>query len=122
MNVAGPSRRVPPPGRLAPRERVESTYEEDLLELLNQLSIDEMDEMQTFFTLRSSAGVPLSDHEVAMNDLLQQVRTLAVFNQDRILAQQIATGEDVGVEFQRPAVQAPRHVPPVAVARPDGRG
>jgi hypothetical protein len=104
MNVAGPSR-VPSSGRLAPRGRVESTYEEDLLELLSQLSLDEMDEMQTFFTHRTRAGDPLSDHDMAMNDLLQQARALAVFNQDRVFAQRIAAGEDIGVEqrlAQRP--------------------
>lgn len=105
MNVAGPSR-ARPSGQLAPG-RVESTYEEDLLEILSQLSLDEMDEMETFFTHRSLAGNQLSDHDMAMNDLLQQARALAVFNQDRVLAQMIAAGEDVGVEQrlgQRPGV------------------
>ena len=118
MNVAGPSRRVIPPGRLAPGERVDSTYEADLVELLNQLSLDEMDEMLTFFTLRRSAGEPLSDRDVAMNDLLQQVHALAVSNQDQTLAQRIAADEDVDVEPQNSTVQAARTTAP----RPNARG
>ncbi|KAF8137118.1 hypothetical protein EV363DRAFT_1316699 [Boletus edulis] len=114
MNVAGPSR-VQPSGRLASRGRVESTYEDDLLGLLNHLSLDEMDEIQSFFTLRTRAGHPMSDHEVAMNDLLQQSRALAVLNQDRALAQRIAIGEDV-------TGQTPEQRPVPAVARPDGNG
>lgn len=93
MNVAGPSR--VPSGR---RERVESTYEEDLLGLLRELNLDEIDQMQTFFT---HTGDRLSDHDIAMNDLLQQARALAVVNQDRVLAQRIAAGEDVSID-QRP--------------------
>ncbi|KAG9311554.1 hypothetical protein JVU11DRAFT_7759 [Chiua virens] len=93
MSVAGPSR-VRAPGRLA-RESITSTYEDDLQGLLNQLSLDEMDEMETFFTQRASAGERLSDHDLAMNDLLQQARALAFFNEDRILAERIANGEDV---------------------------
>lgn len=107
MSVAGPSR-ASSSGRLGQRGRVESTYEEDLLGLLGNLSLDEMDEMQAFFT---RAG-PLSDHDVAMNDLLQQARALAVLNQDILLAQRIADGEDVGVVAQRP----------VAVPRPNAIG
>ena len=120
MNVAGPSRRTLPPGRLAPGERVKSTYEQDLLGLLTQLSLDEMDEIQTFFTRRTGAGEPLSDHDIAMNDLLQQARALSVFDQDRMLAQRIAAGEEVGVELHGPAVQTPRVV--VQVPRPNGHG
>ena len=114
MNVAGPSR-VPASGRLAPGGRVESTYEDDLLGLLSQLSLDEMDEMETFFAFRMRAGEPMSDHDVAMNDLLQQARALALFDQDRVLAQRIAAGEDVDVD-QRP-VQRPGAVP-----QPNGNG
>jgi len=101
MNVAGPSRA----SSSATRRRVESTYEEDLLGLLAQLDAEEMDEIQSFFTHRSRAGQPLSDHDIAMSDVLQQARALAIFDQDRALAQRIAAGEDVGVE-QRP-VQTP---------------
>ena len=97
MNVAGPSRVAASSGQLAPGGRVESIYEEDLLGFLGRLSLDEMDEMQTLFTHRVRAGDPLSDHDMAMNDLLQQARALSVFNQDRVLAQTIAE-EDVGVE------------------------
>ena len=120
MNVAGPSRRVYPFGGDAARERVESTYEQDLMGLLDQLGLDELDEMETFFTHRASAGHRLSDHDVAMNDLLQQARALAAFNEDRILAQQIAAGEDgFGLEPQRPPrVEAPR----VAVPQPNRPG
>ncbi|KAI9457929.1 hypothetical protein HD554DRAFT_2177512 [Boletus coccyginus] len=103
MNVAGPSR-ASSSGRRAPRERVESTYEEDLLGLLAQLDVEEMDEIQGFFTQRWRGGEPLSDHDIAMNDLLQQARALAIFDQDRALAQRIAAGEDVGVEQRPPAV------------------
>lgn len=114
MNVAGPSR---PSGRLTQRENVESTYEQDLLGLLDQLSLDEIDEMQTFFTRRTGAGEPLSDHDSAMNDLLQQARALAVVNEDRMLAQRIAAGEDdIGVEFQRPAIV---QTAPLAVPQPN---
>jgi len=114
MNIAGPSRASSSgAGGLAPRGRVENTYEEDLLGLLAQLNPDEMDEMQTFF---ARAGEPLSDHDIAMNDLLQQARALAVFNQDWALAQRVAAGEDVGGE-QRP-VQTPGMVQP----RPNGSG
>jgi len=107
MNVASPSR-ASSSGGLPPRGRVESTYEEDLLGLLAQLNPDEMDEMQMFFT---RAGEPLSNQDIAMNDLLQQARALAIFDQDRALAQQVAAGEDVGGEqwlVQTPAVVQPR--------------
>lgn len=77
--------------------------------LLNQLGLDEIEEIQTVFTRMARAGAPLSDHDIAMNDLLQQVRTLAVANEDRALAQRIAGGEDVGAE--RRAVQTPAAVP-----------
>jgi hypothetical protein len=115
MNVAGPSRVPASSGPLAPGGRVESAYEEDLLGLLNQLSLDEMVEMQTLFAHRTRAGDPLSDHDMAMNDLLQQARALAVFDQDRVLAQRIDTGEDVDVE-QRLGQQ------PGAVPQPNGNG
>ncbi|KAG8216599.1 hypothetical protein J3R82DRAFT_6785 [Butyriboletus roseoflavus] len=116
MNVAGPSR-VPPAGRLAPRGRVESTYEDDLLGLLSQLSLDEMDEMQMFFTHRTRGGDPLSDHDVAMNDLLQQARALAVFDQDRVLAQRIAAGEDPSTGVNQVRTPAGATVP-----RPNNNG
>lgn len=104
MNVAGPSR-APRSEHLVPRGRAEGTYEEDLLEFLGRLSVGEVDELQTFFTRRTHDGNPLSDHDVAMNDLLQQARALAVANEDRLLAQRIAGGEDVGID-RRP-VQTP---------------
>ena len=109
MDVAGPSRAPASSGQLAPGERVESTYEEDLLGLLNHLSLDEMDEMQTLFAHRIRAGDPLSDHDIAMNDLLQQARALADFDQDRVVAQSIATEEVVDVE--RGPEQRPGAVP-----------
>ena len=98
MDVAGPSRVPASFGQSAPGERIESAYEEDLLGLLSRLSPDEMDEMQTLFAHRIQAGDPLSDHDIAMNDLLQQARALAVFDQDRVVAQGIATEEVAGVE------------------------
>ena len=102
MDVAGPSRAPASSGQLAPGERVDSAYEEDLLGLLTRLSPDEMDEMQTLFAHRIQAGDPLSDHDIAMNDLLQQARALAVFDQDRVVAQGVATEEVAGVVGQRP--------------------
>ena len=119
MNVAGPSRRVYPLGGDATRERVESTYEQDLLALLDQLGLDELDEMETFFTQRASAGHQLSDHDIAMYDLLQQARALVAFNEDRILAERVTAGQDeVGLEFQRPpTVEAPRVVVPQSTWR-----
>ena len=107
MDVAGPSRVPASSGQSAPGERVESAYEEDLLGLLSRLSPDEMDEMQTLFAHRIQAGDPLSDHDIAMNDLLQQAHALAVFDQDGAVAQGITTEEGVGVEQglgQRPGV------------------
>ena len=95
MNVAGPSSRISI-GRFARRERVESTYEEDLLGLVDSLSPDEMDELQTIFAHRIQHGHPLSDHDVAMITLLQQVHELAGINEDRVLAQRVADGEDIG--------------------------
>ena len=75
---------------------MQSTYEEDLLGLLDQLSPDEIDDIQTFFAHRMQIGLPSSDHDVAMIHLLQQVRGLAEINEDRALAQRIANEEDVG--------------------------
>ena len=111
MSVAGPSR-VLPSWRVAPREKIESTYEQDLLGLLDQLSLEERDEFQTSLKRRISAGGRLSDYDVALNDLIQQARELAVFNQDRMLAERIAVEEDSddGVD-QTPAVETPREAP-----------
>ena len=72
--------------------------------------------MQTFFMRRTRGGDPLSDHDVAMTDLLQQARALAVSNQDRELAQRIAAGEHVGVN------QRPVPTPGAAVPRPNNNG
>lgn len=96
MNVAGPSSRVSI-GRFTRRERVESTYEEDLQELLDQLNPDEIDELQMFFAHKIQNGHPLSDHDVAMINLLQQVPPLAHINEDRVFAQRIADTEDIRV-------------------------
>jgi hypothetical protein len=97
MNVAGPSSRRVSIGRFTRGERVESTYEEDLLGLLDQLNPDQIDELQAFFAHRIQNGHPSSDHDVAMINLLQQVRSLAGINEDRVFAQRIADGEDIRV-------------------------
>ena len=115
MNVAGPSRRG-----VSTRKRGESRYERDLLALLDQLSPNELDGVETLFTHRADTGKQLSDQDVATSDLLQQARALAALNQDRVLAERIATGDpdEFGLEFQRPPiVEAPR----VAVPRPTWR-
>ena len=112
MSVAGPSR-IPPSGRSAPREQIGNTYEQDLLRLLDQLSLEERDEFQTSLMQRISAGGRLTDHEVALNDLIQQARDLAAFNQDRLLAERVATQEDSDVKGvdQSPTVQTSAMVP-----------
>lgn len=94
MNVAGPSSRLSI-GRFTRGERVDSTYEQDLLGLLDQLGPEEIDELHTFIAHRMQNGYPSSDHDVAMISLLQQVRELAHINEDRVLAQRIADGEDI---------------------------
>ncbi|KIK92813.1 hypothetical protein PAXRUDRAFT_99371, partial [Paxillus rubicundulus Ve08.2h10] len=106
MNVAGPSRAQP--GRLAAGRRVESTYEEDLLGLVQDLSLDEVEELQTFYGNRTSYGHALSDHDIAMNDLLQQARRLSILNEDIALAQHLAIEEGTAVNLEtHPVNEAP---------------
>lgn len=107
MGAAGPSSR---------RAGIESTYEQDLRGLLDRLSLEEKDEFQASMTRRISAGGRLSDHEIALNDLIQQARELAALEQDRMLAERIAIEEDSDVDvdhWQPPTVEteAP-HVDP----------
>ncbi|KAF8841104.1 hypothetical protein BDN67DRAFT_967585, partial [Paxillus ammoniavirescens] len=96
MNVAGPSRARP--GRLPLGRRVESTYEEDLLELLLHFSLDERENPQTYYDNRTRDGYALSDRDLAVNLLLQQARELTIFNGDRALAQHLAAEEGIGVQ------------------------
>ncbi|KIJ04705.1 hypothetical protein PAXINDRAFT_122676, partial [Paxillus involutus ATCC 200175] len=95
MNVAGPSR-----ARLG--RRVESTYEEDLLGFLQNLSLDERENFQTDYDNRTRHGYALSDHDLAVNLLLQQARDLTIFNGDRALAQHLAAEEGIGVQDIHP--------------------
>ncbi|KAF8841102.1 hypothetical protein BDN67DRAFT_571373 [Paxillus ammoniavirescens] len=107
MNVAGPSRARP--GRLAVGRRVESTYEEDLLGIVQSLNIDELEELQTFYENRTRHGHALSDHDIAMNDLLQQARRLSILDEDIALAQRLA-GEE-GTANVNPRVHQVNAVP-----------
>lgn len=92
MDVAGPSLRVP--RRLQRQRRVETSYEEDLLGLVGQLSPDEINEYRELYDLRMQTGYRPSDYDVALTSLLQQAHELATINEDRILAQRIADEED----------------------------
>ncbi|KIJ07212.1 hypothetical protein PAXINDRAFT_19590 [Paxillus involutus ATCC 200175] len=84
MNIAGPSRASP--GRLALRRPSESTHEE--VGLLQGLSLDELEDDQIFYDA-------LSDHDIAMNVLLEQAQGLTVF--DSALAQRPAAEESTAV-------------------------
>ncbi|KIJ05299.1 hypothetical protein PAXINDRAFT_103831, partial [Paxillus involutus ATCC 200175] len=95
MNVAGPSRARP--GRLAVGRRVESTYEEDLLGIVQGLNLDELQELQTFYENRTLHGHALSDHDIAMNVLLQQARRLSILDEDIVLAQRLAAEEGTAI-------------------------
>ncbi|KIK92810.1 hypothetical protein PAXRUDRAFT_551814 [Paxillus rubicundulus Ve08.2h10] len=99
MNVAGPS-------RARPGRRAESTYEEDLLGIVQGLSLDELERLQTFYENRTRNGDTLSDHDVAMNVLLHQARRLSILDEDIVLAQRLAAEEGTAVNPRAPQVNA----------------
>ncbi|KAH7921836.1 hypothetical protein BV22DRAFT_1038165 [Leucogyrophana mollusca] len=102
--------------RLGRRAAVVSGYEDDLLELVAQLSLEDIESIQTAQGNKTSAGAPLTDHEVALGLLLQNAREVATFNSDRALALELAEAEEVRQVIIADQMRG-NPVPTVAAAR-----
>lgn len=61
------------------------------LDLAVQLSLEDIDALQAAHKGKQRQGAPISDAELALNLFAEDARALAMFNNDRALAQSLAS-------------------------------
>ncbi|KAI6112099.1 hypothetical protein EDD16DRAFT_1178355 [Pisolithus croceorrhizus] len=104
MDIAGPSqsRRR---GSTA-SNRPQSTYEDDLLQILAGLGPEGTDQFREYYDRRNRQGRQMTDHEVAMSMFLQDARDLEAIEEDRALALELAQHLHLEGEVNTPVIRA----------------
>lgn len=109
MKVGGP---YPPEyGRFSGTKRPESTYQGDLLRLMNELGQEGVQQLSKLYEDTARSGQQLSDQEVAMSLFLQNATEVATVDEDRALAlrlsQQLELDDDAPPTVTPPLIRTP---------------
>ncbi|KAI6145752.1 hypothetical protein EDD17DRAFT_129344 [Pisolithus thermaeus] len=123
MDIAGPSQ--PRRRGSTTSNRPQSTYEDDLLQILAGLGPEGTDQFREYYDRRNRQGRQMTDHEVAMSMFLQDARDLEAIEEDRALALELAQHLHLEDEVNTPVIRGtvpgrpnlprPRNTPTAAV-------